>query len=75
MHRSAVSEQVVQLEAQGEQEKEPSVLTIWKNPEAQTHCPLTRALLSAALQEVQTVAAEQVKQRVGQAEQRAVPAS
>ena len=75
MHRSAVREHYVQVEAQGEQVKVPSALTIWKNPVAQTHWPLLRTLLSAVTQEVQTVADEQVRQRVGQAEQMAVPDS
>ena len=72
---SAVKEQALQLGEQGEQVKLPSEFTTWKNPVAQTHCPLTKALLAVALQEVQVVADEQVTHRDGQAEQTALPAS
>ena len=73
MHRSAVREQALQLGEQAEQVRLPSGLTTWKKPVAQTHWPFTRALLRLASQVRQTVAEEQVRQRVGQAEQMAVP--
>ena len=72
---SAVNEQELQLGEHAWHENDPSELTTWKNPVAQTHWPLIRALLAVVLHEVQTVADEQVTQRVGQAEQIAVPAS
>ena len=75
VHWVAKSEQELQLGSHFEQVRDPSGLTTWKYPVAQTQRPLLRTLLFSVKQLVQLVAELQVLQRTGQVGQTATPAS